>query len=523
MTRPHQRRLAAITASLLTVAALLTGCSGGGASSSGPSKQNSDVLNIALNTAPNTLDPALGGNGDPIVIPYELAYEPLIYRLPDGSYGPGLATEFGYTDDQNKVFELTLRKGVTFSDGSPLTADAVKASLEYYGKAGGPFAGRLQQFQSIDVTGPLSVRITLKTSNPNLPYLLMQRSTLGDIISPEGLKNPKSLGTNTAGAGPYKIDTSATVSGQTYTFVPNEKYWNKEAVHFKKVVLKVISDPNATLSALKSGQVDYAFGNARTAGDAKRAGFQVLTSPYIFAQVQIMDRDGVVVKALGDQRVRQALAMSIDREAVAKALFGEYGGVDNQSSVPGAEGYSKDLENVYPYDLKKAKALLKEAGYPNGFELPMTAFNLQPGETDAAQAIASAWSQIGVTVKIDVPTSLNEFITKLSSKQSPNMMFFYGVNPMSVMFSEWSGNGYGNPFGVDDPELEAIYAAANAEPDKDKRDVLWVKLQARLQELAWMVPFAYQDKIVIARPGLDKIALSPSNLDPNPVYFEAKK
>jgi ABC-type transport system substrate-binding protein len=517
----HTIRTTRGAVALLVGALALAGCSGpDGGTSDGPEAQSPDVLTIAIGSAPSSLDPALASNGDPGIIPFELAYEPLILKMPDGSYGPGLATEWGYADDRNMVFDLTLREDVLFSDGTPLTAEAVKGSLEYYGRAGGPFAGRVEQIQSIEVTDPLSLRITLNSPNPELPYLLMQRSTMGDIISPDGVADPESLGTETAGAGQYMIDSDATVTGQTYTFVPNPNYWNPDAVNFDKVVVKVIADQNASLSALTSGQVDYTFGTPRTAGSAEEAGFQVLTADYIFTQVQILDRAGETVPALGDARVRQALNHALDRETLATALFGEYGGPNSQSSVAGSDSYSQDLEDYYPYDVDKAKELLAEAGYPDGFDLPMAVFDLQPGETEAAQAVAAQWEEIGVHVEITVAPTLADYITSFST--APTTMFFYGVNPFYVSVNDWIGSGYANPHGVNDPEIDRLYAEGAAESDPEARTEIWLQLQQRMLDLAWMVPFGAQDKILLARPGLETIDLSPTNLDPNPVFFTAQ-
>lgn len=482
--------------------------------------QSPTVLNIGVNTGVNTLDPALSGNGDPLDIFTELAYDPLIYKMPDGTFAPGLAASWRYVGSGNKVFEIQLRPNVRFSDGSALTAVGVKKYLEYYGSASGPFANRIAQFKSIEVTGPLSLRITLKSSNPELPFLFSQRQVTGDIISPKGLDNPKALGTTTAGAGQYMIDSTNTVTNQKYTYVPNPNYWNPKAVHWKKIVVKVIPDPNAMLSALQSGEIDYAFGSSRTAAAAKKAGFDVQIQPYIFTQVQIMDRDGKVVPALGDVRVRQALNYAIDRKAVAKALFGDYGTGNDQSSLPGADSWSNQLTNYYAYNLDKAKQLLAQAGYAKGFTLPMIAYNLQPGETDAAAAIASEWAKIGVHVEITVPVSMSDFISKF--RQFPTMMFFYGILPMYFMGSEWFGGGYANPFHVEDKTIDELYAKASAEPDKQKRDALWVQLQQRLLDLAWMVPFGAQDQILYVRPGLKGVDLGPKNLDPNPVFFQGK-
>lgn len=485
-----------------------------------PARQNKTVLNIGVNSTVSSLDPALSGNGDPIDIFPELAYDPLIFRMPDGSFGPGLAVSWGYVGTGNKVFELKLRPGVKFSDGETLTAEGVKKHFEYYGQAGGPFASRIKEFASIEVTGPLSLRITLTRSNPELPFLFCQRQVTGSIISPKGIADPKALGTKTFGAGPYMIDPKETVTDQKYTYVPNPTYWNPKAITWKKIVVKVIPDPNATLSALLSGQLDYAFGSPRTAAAAVRAGYEVQQAPYLLTQVQIMDRNGTLTPALADLRVRQALNYAVDRAAVATALFGDYGAPNAQCALPGENLWSDSLSNTYPYDPEKAKKLLAEAGYAEGLEIPMIAFNLQPNETDAAAAIASEWAKVGVGTQITVPVSFADYVGRYT--KFPTMMFFYGFASMELKGSEWFGTGYANPFGVNDKTIDDLYAQGLAEPDTAKRDAIYVQVHKRLLDLAWMVPFASQSKIVYVRPGLKGVNLGPTNLDPHPMRFYAQ-
>jgi ABC-type transport system substrate-binding protein len=516
-------RWTVVFAVVLALSVILVGCSKDDSAEGGGNNlqtQSKTVLNIGVNTGVGTLDPARSGNGDPLCIFAELAYDPLIYKMPDGSYAPGLAESWQYVGSGNTIFEIELRSGVKFSDGAELTADGVKKHLEYYGSAGGPFASRIDQFESIDVTGPLSLRITLKTSNPELPFLFSQRQVTGSIISPDAIDSPDILGTSTAGAGQYMIDTANTVTDQTYTYIPNPNYWNPEAINWEKIVVKIVPEPNAMLSAVMTGEVDYAFGSPRTAGSAAQAGIEVQTQPYVFTQVQIMDRNGELIPALADVRVRQALNYAIDREAVATALYGDYGTANSQSSLPGADSWSDEYVNYYPYDPDRAKALLAEAGYGDGISIPMIAYNLQPGQTDAAAAIASEWAKVGIGTQIIVPVSFSDLVAKYPG--SASWMFFYGIIPMYFMYSDWFGSGYANPYGVDDDIIDDLYARASAEPDPATRDQLWVQLQGRLLELAWMVPFGAQHRILYVRPGLKGVDLGPENLDPNPVFFHAE-
>src|SRR6266581_1912590 len=127
-----KRALAIFAAAAIAVAGCSSKSNGGNAA-----KPKSDTLTIALSTATDTLNPILGGNIDPLLIFEELVYAPLIYLKPDGSFAPGLATSWGYVGTGNRVFDLTLRSGVKFSDGSALSADGLKAYFEYTAKNGG--------------------------------------------------------------------------------------------------------------------------------------------------------------------------------------------------------------------------------------------------------------------------------------------------------------------------------------------------------------------------------------------------
>lgn len=478
-------------------------------------RQEPGTLRIGSNSAVATLDPARAGNGDPIALFYEMAYESLVTKMPDGSYGPGLATEFGYTDNENKVFELTLRDGVRFSDGGALTAEGVKAFWEYYGVAGGPMAKRLEYFESVDVTGPLSLRINLARSNPILPYYFMQRAMMGAIISPLALENPEPLGTSTAGAGQYMLDPDQTITGQTYTYVRNPTYWNPGAQNWEKVVIQVIPDANAMLSALRAGQIDYAMGSPRTAVAAAEAGLDVYSAPDGFAEVQFLDRNGQNFAPLSDIRVRQALSMSIRRDALARALFGETGQGNQQLTVPGGDGWSEENTNYYPYDLDRARELLAEAGYPDGFTMPMICSNLQPNQDQGAQAIAAEWSRIGVTVDLTIPSSFNEFAT--TAFTFPAMQFHFGNSGAWNMVDQ-THFGWGNPLNVHDAELERLFAEVSAEPDPDRQQTLYVQLLTRHLELAWRIPYATFDRFVYARPGLGGVHMA-AGLDPHPVWM----
>ncbi|MFD4509126.1 ABC transporter substrate-binding protein [Streptomyces sp. NPDC058457] len=513
----------------LTVAAgaaglllLTTACGGGSGASSGTAKaQDPNVLTVASSIAPNSLNPALGGSADPQQYFFELAYDTLIRRDVNGTYSPALATKWGYVGSGSKTFDITLRSGVKFNDGSALTAEGVKKSLQYYAKAGGPLAANLAPVGSIDVVSPLKLRLHLTKSDPLMPLYLSQ-PTAGEIISPIGLGKTDELGTTTHGAGPYMIDASQTVSGQTYTYVPNPTYFDKSRVHWKKVVIKVIKDENTTLSAFRSGEVDYALGDSTTAKAAKSAGLQVLSNPYSVMQLMIMDRKGAMVKALGDLRVRQAMMYAINRGSVAKALYGTYAKSWDYPVLAGKSGYSEGSEGKYAYNVAKAKKLLSEAGYPNGFTLPIIVNLTGTGESQAAEAFAAEMANIGINVKITVPANTNELYSTYT--KYPAMMFDYGVG-LAPPYAQ--GNdllySWGNPFKADDKQLDTLYSKAASATTDQLQEQGWQKFEQRLSDLSWNVYMAAVEKITYVRPGLKGVDLSSTNLTPDLSNFYVAK
>ena len=503
-------RLLALPALLATV--LLAACGGGGGTApAGPRQPDPQTLVIASDIAPNSLNPALGGSGDPQEYFFELAYDTLIHREKDGSLKPGLASAWKWVGEGSRALEMTLREDIVFSDGAKLTAQGVKASLEYYAKAGGPLASNLATVQSIDVLGAARLRINLNKSNPDLP-LYLATNTTGEIISPTGLAHPDALGTATAGSGQYVLDAAGTVSGQTYTYVPNTHYRDQSAIHWKKVVIKVIKDENATLAALKAGEIDYAMGEPTTAAAARKAGFTVGTTPLSIMQLMILDRAGKLSAPLSKVEVRQAMMYGVDRAAIAKSLFGDYATGYDAAVLKGSDGYSDQLAGKYTYDPGKAKELLAQAGYANGFDLPIIVNLTGVGESKAAEAFAASMAALGINVKITVPANVNElFSTYL---KFPAMMFDYG-SPVQTAYSR--GNdllySWGNPLKETDPDLDALYQKAAGAPDAD-RAADWQAFELALGQKLYVLPMFSKARIFYSRPGLAGIDLSAANVNP---------
>lgn len=491
----RQRRALAATA-FAAVALLVAACSGSGGSATAPTYSRKpsgavgELLTVGFPAAPPTLDPAKS-NGNAGIFFNELAYEPLIVLGRDGRYKPGLATSWNYVGSDNRTFVLNLRSGVKFSDGSPLTAQAVADHFAYLQKAGGQTSALFAR-DTISATGPLEVTIKTDTPNPDLVYDMTQDVIAGEVISPAGLKSPASLGAHSFGAGPYMLSAEQTATGSQYTYLPNPNYYDKPAQHYKKIVIKIIQSPQSTLQALQTGQIDLALGDQSTLAAAKKAGlsYPAATVTNNVTGVTLADRSGTMSKPLGDVRVRQALNYATDRTTIVNALF-PGNTPTSQVATPNRDGYDPSLVNAYPHDVAKAKDLLAQAGYANGFSMDLVTTTAN-GQNLFAQALAQQWKQIGVTANIHEIANGNAYVAQALSAKFPAFTNNFNIKPIATMGTNlFLPKAAYNPFRSIDPALQDLYdqdvlASGAAKAALDKKIVRY------LVEQAWFVPVVAQ-------------------------------
>ena len=479
--RPSRRRLTALTVACLVPLAGLSACSGGNNSSS---KQTVTKVTFGTIAAPPTLNPA---TGDPAYGSlYQWAYDPLVVLKPDGTFGPGLATKWGYVGAGNKSYELTIRTGVKFSDGTPLDAQAVKTFLDYErAQKAGSVPGLVSTIDSIEATDATTVRISLKVPTPGLTFNFAQAFGAGNIASPKAVAAPATLNTTTVGAGPYMLDPKQTVANDHYTFVKNPYYWNKDAQHFEQVTVRVIANPSSMVQAMRSGQIQAALGDATTLTAARSAGLTVVAPPQAMSGINFLDRTGAVSKPLGDVRVRQALNYAIDRKAIAKALYGSEDLALDQYALPGQAGYVST--ETYPYDTDKAKQLLADAGYPKGFTLNVLTTNLA-GLDKLVQAIGGQLQGVGVKLNLTSKASVNDYVVAMLSGKYPAAAIGYGLANMASLYVGFVNvAGPFNPMKYKDAQLDALYGQYFAASDQDGM-ALEKQINQRLIDQAWSLP-----------------------------------
>ncbi|GAB4064299.1 ABC transporter substrate-binding protein [Angustibacter speluncae] len=519
-------RLVAVTgaaALLSTLAACGGGTSGStaGATDSGE-RVHGDTLTIAAGAPPNSLDPALV---DAAFTTYTmLGYESLLYRAADGSLQPGLAESWEVADG-NQQLDLVLRPDVTFSDGTPVSAEAVVASLQHAQSSPGAQATMLLGM-TFTATGEGTVSIASATPNPLLAETFSQFYGVGQIVGPAGLENAAEVasGALTVGAGPYVLDPDETVAGDHYTYTARGDYFEDDRQNFDTVVVRVISNPQAVVNALRTGQVDVAIGgDATVASQVESAGLVVDAMPFVFQGLNLLDREGTVSEPLGDVRVRQAINYAIDRETVATAVLGEYGVPTTQTVTEGSDGWSQEAADAYPYDPDKARELLAEAGYEDGFTLPVASATFAGIDT-MAQAIKGQLAEVGITVELSTSADVGTYLQDMTSREFPATAIGYGAQPMHL-----EGQGLFlptapafNAFGTDDPVLTDLYAQAAA-ADPEARADLDRQMQLHLVENAWFAPVAFSPVLYFSQADIGGLEVSGAAPIASPTDWYATK
>lgn len=487
MTSPRIRRSRrALVAVAVAVAGglVLNGCAAGEDSAG-------DAASITLPfDAPSSFDPAALDNSFGSYI-WAAVYDTLLVVDDAGEIVPN-AADWEYTD--NRTLVLTLRDDVTFSSGEAVTSADVVATLEYIRDTPGANQKRASTLASIDAPDERTIVLGLTEPDPEL--LVNLASTLGVIADPDVLGTPEAA-TVPVGAGPYVIDTEATVSGSRYVLTRRDDHWNADSYPFATYTMRVLSDPQAVFNAMQAGEVDGGPAQPDGTEALMASGFDIVTVENIATLgLTISDRGGQLVPALGDLRVRQAINMAFDREQYVEQLLGGDGTPTVQKLKPSSGAYDPELEETYPYDPERARELLAEAGYPDGFRVTMPSSPVPAFEPSVSESL----SAIGIEVEWEA-VPIQDLVGAMQSQRYG--MVFTGDGsfiPANVMIPSYAENGRDNPFAYTTPELTALLDAAiegDAGPDSDR---LWGEVNRYAVEQALNAPLFFTNTSMAVDP-----------------------
>ena len=482
-------------ASVLVAAALAAAACGGGTSSSSPASKASTrggTLTIA-STGPSSLNPSSAANNAPGVY-VVLAYASLINWTNANTFTPGLATSWKYVGSNDKTFQLTLRKGVKFSDGEAMTAQAVANSINYFKKSNGGPTGLDYQNITATATGPLQVTLTSTIPDPYFVQLCTPFYLGGAIIAPKGLADPKLLQTQSEGAGEYVLQASQSVANDHYTYTANPNYYDQSAIHYKKVVIQVINEEQSAVAALRTGQIQLYIGGSKvSAGSVASAGGYVLAGPSYWVGLQLLDWQGKVFKPLGNVKVRQALSYALNRTAITNAVFGKYATPTAEPALRSWAGYSTSLSSSFSYNPAKAKQLLAQAGYPGGkgVTVPMVYLGFS-WFSELAQAIGQELKAVGINVQYDPVTTIGAMLQAIySGKVAAYNIPISMTEPYFLYPQNFGPKGNLNGMNEVTPSLQNLYDTAVSSPSSAS----WTSFLSWLTNNAYTLPTSIADQL----------------------------
>ncbi|MGV6804771.1 MAG: ABC transporter substrate-binding protein [Ruegeria sp.] len=445
-------------------------------------------ITIAMQLEPPHLDPTSAAAQAIDSVVYTNVFEGLTRFMGDGSVVPGLAESWEISED-GTVYTFKLHDGVTFHDGTAMNSEDVKFSLD---RATAEDSANAQKalfagIDSVEVIDPLTVQVTLSAPNGNFLFNLAWGDAV--IVAPESIEDIK---TNPVGTGAYKF--GEWVQGDRIVLERNPDYWGDQP-SLEQATFKFISDPTAAFAAMMAEDVDV-FDNFPAPENLP----QFEADPRF--QVLVGSTEGETILATNnkkppfdDIRVRQALAHAIDRQAIIDgAMFG-YGTPIGTHFAPHNPAYV-DLTGNSAYDPEKARALLAEAGFADGFEttlhLPPPSYARRGGEIVAAQL-----AEVGIKAEI-INVEWAQWLETVFKGKDFALTIVSHTEPMDIGI-------YARPdyyFQYDSSDFRAIMDTLNATTDPDERKRLLGEAQ-RLIANDYVNVYLFQlAKLGVAKAGV---------------------
>ncbi len=390
---------------------------------SGAKTATRDKLTIGLNTEPGSLDASTDVNTTSRLLFINI-YDPLVHRDAQGKLVGKLAESWEQVNDTTLRFHL--RKGVTFHNGEEFTADSVKFSFGRYADPKSQAAAKTSTIQEVRVIDPYTADVITKDPDP----ILIGNITDGFFMLPSKYyqeKGATTVGTQPVGTGPFVF--KEWTKADHITMTANKDYWGG-APKVQTVTFRFIPEDATRVAGLQTGELDITVGLPPALANQLKSNKDVTLSTALdpaIVHVGLKCNDPI----LKDPRVRQALNYATNKDLlIQRVLFG-FATAAGQVASPDAFGYNPEIK-PYPYDPDKAKQLLADAGYANGFEIAMDApIGYVTQANEVSQAIIGDWGKVGVKAKV----TLTEYATYNKDKLlSPNRA---GLAPTYVMLKRY--------------------------------------------------------------------------------------
>lgn len=466
---------------------------GASAGASGGTSTEPSIVTIAMQADPPTLDPQKPGGpvGDNF---YRNMFDTLLSQDASGEVIEGIATSWEQQDET--TWRFGLRDDATFTDGEPVNAEAVKFTIERILEPGA--VRNLYTFGNLvgaEVVDEYTVDIVSKAPDPLMPIRVTDLYILPPQATAEA--GEEGFGEAPVGSGPYMLKEWE--PNQRIVLEANADYW-AGAPRVGQLVFRPIPEPSTRLAELVSGNVDLIVDmSPEQAAELQASGsarVETLRSKRVpFIGMNLIDGGPA---ELQDVRVRQAMNYAVDVEAIVDSILQGHGYPLATIYRPDWPGYDESIEG-YPYDPERARALLAEAGYPDGFSIQMqTSSGIINKGVEIAEAVAGQLGEVGIQVEV-VPLELNAYRQIVIGGQEQNLveglyLWNWGAkpgDPSSALTGFLKSTGVSSYW--NNPEFDALVDATLGNADEEERVEGLREIQQMLVDEAPVI-FLYQSE-----------------------------
>ena len=385
-------------------------------------------------------------------------YEGLVKPDSSGELQPAIASDYSISEDAT-TYTFTLREGVKFHDGSMVTAEDVKYSIDRCADTtnGEPLVEAYSNIKSVNIVDEKTVEVVLNTADSDF------LANMTTAIIPASNENPD---TNPIGTGPYRYVSRS--PQENFVVEKFDEYWGTPA-NIENVTFRVCANADSIVMNLQGGSIDMFARLTTTQASQLGDQFDVLEGTMNLVQALYLNN---AVEPFNDERVRQALCYAVDPQGIMDLISDGKGTEIGSSMFPAFEKYyMPELNDVYNQDFDKAKELLAEAGYPNGFSFTITVPSNYQQHIDTAQVLVEQLKNIGVTAEIELvewETWVSEAYTNRNFEAT-----VVGVDASSLtasaLLSRFVSDAPNNFINFSNADYDAAYARAEAAVDDEEK------------------------------------------------------
>lgn len=488
------RRRWRLRGSLALFAALLLGLAG--CAPPAPAPDDTLVVGFGSSLTSQFFDPGLTpGTGVPLLLQYA-QHDALVRPVAGQASAPSLAERWSRSED-GLTYDFHLRPDLHFQNGDPLTSEDVKFTFERYQGAGAKLLK--QKVAAVEIVDARHVRFRLHQAWPDFMTFYGTTATgAGWVVPKRYIEQVGEAGFRDApiGAGPYRLVSFK--PGVEFVFEASPHYWRKRP-NISRIVIKVIPDAATRLAAVTRGEIDVAYGlNDALAKEAQRTpGLTLKTAKIPVTNFIVFASLYDTASPWRDPRVREAANLAVDRKTINEALYLGLG-YESSSIIPRDMPYYREPA-AYPYDPARARALLAEAGYPDGFD----GGQLHAENGDFSEMVQSYLAEIGIKVSLRLSERASH-LKRMGEKSLTGLVLTGSgaAGNASTRLEQFVRSG-GSLSYLHEPALDRLIDQQSLETDEGKRRALLDEVQARLQQGHYFFPVLEYAMVVVVGPRMD--------------------